>query len=244
MTLLMESRVTPDEVLGAGAGMDGAPVGFPSYGWIYPLSTMSGSGTHIGLSTDFLNQMLFAFWRGGMFDQDLSHVELGLDMAMISFVMPGLDELTMVTTPTLPPILVPRYTSELGHHHELQMGDMLVQIYNGDVTEATLYMEMYLAVTAPTELTADGATSIDIAIGEPTVQVDVVYTTDSYTASAEETEALFATLMATFLPEITGEALGSFPLPEFSVFSLADVTTTMDGEDAVPGYWMLQGSLE
>jgi len=244
MTFLMESRVTPDEVLGAGAEIDGAPVGFPTYGWIAPYSTMSGSGTHIGLSTDFLNQMLFAFWRGGMFDQDLTDTDLGLDMGMISFVMPGLDELTMVTTPTLPPLLVPRYTTGLGNHHELQMGDMLVQIYNGDVTEETLYMEMYLAVTAPTELTADGATSIDIAIGEPTVHVDVIYTTDSYTASAEETEELFGTLMAGFLPEITGEALGSFPLPEFSVFSLADVTTTMDGEDAVPGYWMLQGSLE
>jgi hypothetical protein len=244
MTLLMESRVTPDEVLGAGAEMDDAPVGFPAYGWIAPYSTMSGSGTHIGLSTDFLNQMLFAFWRGGMFDQDLTDADLDLDMATISFVMPGLDELTMVTTPTLPPVLVPRYTTELGHHHELQMGDMLVQIYNGDVTEETLYMEMYLALTAPTELAADGATSIEIAIDDPTVQVDVVYTTDSYTASAEETEALFATLMATFLPDITGEALGSFPLPEFAMFSLTDVSTTMAGEDAVPGYWMLQGSLE
>ena len=50
--------------------------------------------------------------------------------------------------------------------------------------------------------------------------------------------------MAGFLPEITGEALGSFPLPEFEVFSVTGVTTGMAGGDAVEGYWMLRGDLE
>ena len=50
--------------------------------------------------------------------------------------------------------------------------------------------------------------------------------------------------MAGFLPEITGEALGSFPLPEFEVFSVTGVSTAMAGGDAVEGYWMLRGDLE
>ena len=104
-------------------------------------------------------------------------------------------------------------------------------------------MEMYLAVTAPTELSAEGASSIAIEIGDPAVHVDVVYTTESYSASAEDTEELFGTLMAGFLPEITGEALGSFPLPEFEVFSLTGVSTEMTGLDGVPGYWTLEGEL-
>ena len=104
-------------------------------------------------------------------------------------------------------------------------------------------MELYLAVDAPLDLeAAPSGASIDLAIGEPVVHVDVVYTDESYTISREATEGLFADLMPLYLPSLTG-AIASIPLPEFEDFSLASVESAMTGGSTPEAFWTMTGEL-
>ena len=148
-----------------------------------------------------------------------------------------------VQTPLLPPVATPRTSADDDMEFDLFVGDMLVELHNGPVGEDTLYMELYVTVAAPLDLDAatDGA-SIDIALGDPVVHIDISYTAPEFTITREATEGLFGDLMPLYLPELTG-ALGAIPLPEFASFGLSDIATGMTGTDAPPGYWSLTGSL-
>ena len=148
----------------------------------------------------------------------------------------------MVTTPMLPPVAVP-YDDGDGSQFQLQLGDLHVAIYNGEISESSRYMELYVSATAPLTLDATTGSSIALEVGEPVVHVDVSYTSPDYGATDEDTEVLFGDLMPLYLPEITG-ALGEIPLPEIEGFGLEDVTATMDGGGSEPAYWVLSGSLE
>jgi hypothetical protein len=119
-----------------------------------------------------------------------------------------------------------------------------VQLYNGVISEESLYMELYVTAVAPVDLGAgSGGAEVTLSLGEPTVMVDVSYTDEAYTVTTESTEALFEDLMPLYLPEITG-AVGSIPLPEFEGFTLSGLSTDMIGTDDPPGYWSISGSLE
>ena len=235
-----KTSFAPEEVLGAAAEV--GPTGSPVYSYGLPDWTFA-TGTSLALGGDFLNQALHGFWLGGMLDQELTDADLGLDMATISLLMPGLDELTMVTTPLLPPVAMPVDDASEADF-DLYLGDMLVQIYNGDIDESLLYMELYVSAVAPLDLAAgSGGSELEVSLGEPVVHVDVVYTTDSYTVTRESTEALFADLMPLYLPEITG-AVGSIALPEFEGFTLSGLSSSMEGSGEPAGYWTLSGDLD
>jgi hypothetical protein len=249
MTIHLKTKVSPDEELGGGAST--GPTGSPKYGftapsWVSaaPPFGSTASGTNLAISTDFLNQTLFAFWRGGVMDQELTDEDLDLDMSTIGLLMPGLTEMTLVTIPLLPPVAVPRSDWSEGAEYDLQIGDMLVRIHNGEVATDTLYMELYVSVVAPMSLAAgaDGD-SISLELGDPEVLVDVTYTSDGYAITTESTETLFEDLMPLYLPEITG-AIGEVPLPSIEGLTLSSVTTSMAGGDLPPGYWVLSGDLE
>jgi hypothetical protein len=239
--ILLGTTLNPEEVL--GAGVEDGPSGLPVYSYATP-DWAFATGTTLALSGDFLNQILYGFWRGGLLDQELTDADLGLEMDTISLLMPGLTELTMVTTPLLPPVLMPRDDPEDGADFELYLGDMAVQLYNGVISEESLYMELYVTAVAPVDLGAgSGGAEVTLSLGEPTVMVDVSYTDEAYTVTTESTEALFEDLMPLYLPEITG-AVGSIPLPEFEGFTLSGLSTDMIGTDDPPGYWSISGSLE
>ena len=46
----------------------------------------------------------------------------------------------------------PRSDWSEGAEYDLQIGDMLVRIHNGEVATDTLYMELYVSVVAPMSL--------------------------------------------------------------------------------------------
>jgi hypothetical protein len=143
----------------------------------------------------------------------------------------------------LPPVAMPRADWVDGHEYDLQLGDLSIQLYNGELGEEFLYMELFVTAVAPLSLDEGPDSSISMGIGDPEVYVDVVYTDPSYTITPESTESLFGDLMALYLPEITG-AVGDLPLPEFAGFALSIDESGLVGPDVPPGYWAVSGDLE
>ncbi|MAY80716.1 MAG: hypothetical protein CL930_08010 [Deltaproteobacteria bacterium] len=242
LTFRMSTQVNVAEERGVGALY--GPEFFPYFGYAAPVPEDEGSGTDMNLSTDMFNQLMFALWRGGMLDQELTEEELGIDMATIGLLLPGLEDLTMVTTPLLPPVLIPRADWADGYEYDLQLGGMLVQIHDGPVTDDSLALELYMAAVTPMDFATDetGA-AIEMVLGDPDVSVDASYVDPAFDIADDAVESLFVGLMSVYLPELTGE-LGSIPLPEFEGFALRDVTTSMAGDDEPMGYWVVSGSLE
>ena len=76
------TRMLPAVTYGVAADGTG-PSGFPSFGYALP-SWDSTSGTNLAVSTDFINQVLFAFFEGGLLNRTLTSEDLGLDAATIS----------------------------------------------------------------------------------------------------------------------------------------------------------------
>ena len=223
---------------------DGLPEGFPKFGYAMPTIGATGTGTQFSLSSDMLNQLMFAFWQGGLLDQQMTDEDLDIDMALISLVLPGMDALNMITTPLLPPVVIPRADWSEGHEYDLYLGDMMVQIHDGEVTDDSLVLEMFISAIAPMALGAEeDGWSIEMELSDPVVYADSVYINPDFTVTPSAVETLFVSLMAGYLPELTG-ALGSVPLPEIEGMSIVDISTGMDGGDEPPGYWVLSGSLE
>ena len=241
VTFVGRTEVDVAEVVSDG---DGLPEGFPKFGYSMPSIGESGSGTQFSLSSDMLNQLMFAFWQGGLLDQQMTDEDLEIDMALISLVLPGMEALNMITTPLLPPVVVPRADWAEGHEYDLYLGDMMVQIHDGEVTDDSLVLELFISAIAPMALGAEeDGWSIEMELSDPVVYADAVYINPAFAVTPSEVETLFVSLMAGYLPELTG-ALGSVPLPEIEGMSIVDITTGMDGGDEPPGYWVLSGSLE
>jgi hypothetical protein len=240
LTLHLQTRVVAEEVLSAGAidGVDGVPY----YGFEAP-SFETGTGTNMGISTDVLNQMMFAFWQGGMLDQVLGEDDLGIDAALIGLLLPGVESLNVVTTPLLPPVIVPRDDVSEGPQFDLQIGSMLTSVHDGEITEDSLAMEMYVAAEVPLTLSIDEEAGIAMTLGEATVWVDMTYARPDLASAAPFIEGLLGGILAEYLPDLTSD-LGSIPMPELEGFSMAVSGTEMAGPDTPPGYWLLLGGLE
>jgi hypothetical protein len=148
-----------------------------------------------------------------------------------------------VTEALLPAVVVPYRDGEEDENVQLQVGDLFVQIYDGEPSEETLYMELYVSTTSPASLTTSAAgDEISMTLGDPVVVVDVVYPAAS-SPEAAGAEGAFELLLPVFLPEITG-AFGEIPIPSFAGFSLTGVSTRMVGTAGPQGYLGLSGSLE
>jgi len=241
MTVSMQTRVTPDEVLSAGA-LDSVD-GIPYYGFGAPTYEDGGSGTQMGLSTDVLNQMMFAFWQGGMLDQTLTDEALGLDSAVVGLLLPGVESINIVTTPLLPPVIFPTDDETAENQFELKIGSMLASIYDGEITEDARTIDLYVAATIPLTLSLDEDGSIAMTMGTADVLVDLAYMRPDLTASETGIEDLLGTILAGYLPELTGD-LVSLPTPDIEAFAVTFTSSEMDGSGEPLGYWMLSGSLE
>ena len=240
MTLGMETRVVPEEVLSAGA-IEG-PEYLPVFDWWSPDLSLTESGLSMALSTDVLNQMMFAMWQGGLLDQSLNAADLGVDPALLGLLLPGIDDATIVTTPGLPPVFTPREDWADGNQYDFSIGGMAVDIYDGDSADGTRVMSLYVAMRLPVALGATGE-EITMTLGEATVYTDMTYADPAMGLSAAAIEPLFGPVLAGFVPELTGE-LSSIPLPSLDGFTLSIDTTTMLGGDEPPGFWVAQGTLE
>ena len=240
MTLGMSTRVVPEEILSAGA-LDG-PENLPVFDWWVPDLSATDEALSMAMSTDVLNQMMFAMWQGGLFDQELSADDLGVDPALVSLLLPGVDEMYIVTSPGLPPVLTPREDGSEGYQYDLTIGGMSVDIYDGEASEESRVMTLYVAMQTPLALDATGE-EITMTLGDATVYTDLTFAAPELALSASSIEPLFGAVLAEFLPELTGE-LSAIPLPSLDGFSISIDSTTMLGGDEPPGFWVAQGSLE
>ena len=197
----------------------------------------------MGLSTDVLNQMMFAFWQGGMLDQTLTEDALGLDPAIIGLLLPGVTSMNIITTPLLPPVIVPIEDADSEHQFELKIGSLLTSIYDEEVTEDMLTMNLYVAATVPLSLSLDDDGAIAMTLDEADVLVDLTYMRPDLTISESGIEDLLSGILADYLPELTGD-LGSIPLPELDGFAIEITSTEMGGSGEPAGYWVLSGGLE
>lgn len=230
ITLGLETSVSTSAWTSAYTGL-----GSLYYGYSQPAWT-SGGGTSMGVSADFLNQVFLAMWGGGLMDMSLTDEDLGLDVADLALVLPELTDLTVETEALLPPVVVPGDGEDL---LDLQVGDLLVNVYNGPAESGYEYMQVYVSAEAGLNLSATSSATLSAEIGDTEVWFDVVYP-DAGSSEAAATEALLGMLVPLLLPELTG-ALGEIEIPEIEGFTLTDITVTQDGAER--GYTVLSGDL-
>jgi hypothetical protein len=193
------------------------------------------SGMNLGLSTDFLNQVMYALWGGGMLQQELVASDLGLNPADLEIFFPGLTELTIELDALLPPAVVPGTGAEM---LDLQLGDVHLVLYNGDMSSGDVLLDVYFSAFMGMDMDATAET-LTTSFGEPTVYFDVVYP-KSNTTGAHDTEALLQELIPYLLPMLT-DALGEIPMPAISGFSISGVKVNTDGPE--DGFTMVRGNL-
>ncbi len=211
--------------------------GLGSLYYDYSQPTWSGSaGTAMGVSADFINQLFYALWGGGLLDMSLTDEDLGLDVADLSLILPGLTDLTVTTEALLPPVVVPGKGEDL---LDLQVGDMLLTIYNGEAVPGNEYLQVYVAAEAGLNLSATSAATLSAEIGDTEVWFDVVYP-DAGSTEAVAAEELLTLLVPMILPELTG-ALSEIEIPEIEGFTLSGITVSQQGAES--GYTVLSGSL-
>jgi len=188
-------------------------------------------GTVMGISLDFLNQVLYAFWGGGLLDYELSGDELGLDVEDLAVFLPSISSgsLSLVVEPLLPPVVVPGTGAAM---MDLQIGDMLLTIYDGEPSTGTVFMEVYVSTVVGLDFVADGDTELVAETSDEVVYFDVIYP-ESGTQAASDTEALLELLVPILLPDLA-ETIGSIPLPELEGLTLTGIDLDMEGaEDGV-----------
>jgi hypothetical protein len=183
------------------------------------------AGTHLGMNLDFMNQFFLATWGGGLLDMEMDAAELGLDVSDLDFLLPGLTDLTITTEALLPPVVVPDGVDAM---LELQVGDLLLTLYNGDATVGNEMIQVY--VTAFVEMDLDAAsdgTSLNPELGDMDLHFDVVIP-EANTVGAADTEALLELLVPLLLPTLT-DALTEVPIPDIQGFGISGVSVEAIG---------------
>ncbi|MCB9791730.1 MAG: hypothetical protein H6741_03295 [Alphaproteobacteria bacterium] len=232
MTLSLESYFT---AASWESSFNTAP-GSLTYPYTPPSYANSSSDMAIGLSQDFLNQVFFAFWAGGLLDMEMAGDDLGLGSDELALFLPDLESLTIATRAYLPPAVVPGTGNEL---LDLQVGDLELSLYNGAVDEANLYLRVYVSLEAGLGLSATANNTLLPSLGDLDLTFDLVHPNDR-SQYAGNTEALLNALVPMLLPTLT-DALGEVPIPDFDGYGLGNVAIGLDG--AEDGYVTLGGSL-
>jgi hypothetical protein len=229
LDLSLETTVMPERWESPYTGLGSLYAGYGTPTWT------GAPGTIIGLSDDFLNQLFYALWGGGILDMEMSGSELGLDPSSLEILFPGLMDLTITTEALLPPVVMP----DAAGLAELQIGDLHLTLWNGDATTGTELIDVYISVFAELDLSSSSATSLSAELGAMDLYFDVVYP-DATSIGAADTEALLEELVPLLLPTLTG-ALGEVPIPDIQGFTVTGVT--VDSEGPEDGYITLGGDL-
>ncbi|HJN78311.1 MAG TPA: hypothetical protein QGF58_30640 [Myxococcota bacterium] len=206
---------------------------------VYPYTAPTYSGATnamiLGISEDFLNQAFHALWVGGLLDMQMPAEELGLDVGEFGEFLP-FSSLGIGTVAYLPPVVIPGTGSEL---LDLQLGDLEVSLYDGDIDEANLWMRFYVTVTVGLELEATADSTLSAGLGDTEILFDLVYPNER-SIHADGVESFLGELVDLLLPTLTG-ALGEFPIPDLEGFTLDNVNIDLDG--AEDGYVTFGGDL-
>lgn len=213
----------------------GSP-GSLTYPYDPPTYASSTAAMELGLGQDFLNQAMYAFWAGGLLDMQMTSEELGFDTGDLATFLPQLESLSIATVAYQPPVVIPGTGADL---LDLQLGDLELSLYNGDIAEANLFMRVYVTVEAGLSISATANNTISPSLGGLVLNFDLVYPNDR-TAYAGDTEALLETLVPMLLPTLTG-ALGEIPIPSFDGYGLSNLAIGLDGPQ--DGYVTVGGTL-
>jgi hypothetical protein len=206
------------------------------YGYATPSWTGS-PGMILGLNADLLNQLFYGLWGAGVLELTLTEDDLGISAEDLSILFPEMTGLTITTDPLLPITIVPDSTGS--SIYELQFGDMLVTIWNGEVLEGNELLQVYVAGFGgfDVEMSSDGA--LDPILGEMDLYFDVIVP-EANTAGAADTEELFAVLMPTLLDSMIG-GLSSLPIPEIDGFMMTSMTVSSGGAEG--GFVTVEGDI-
>ncbi|MDP2313254.1 MAG: hypothetical protein Q8P41_10140 [Pseudomonadota bacterium] len=200
-----------------------------------PLYASGTPGMQLSLSLDFLNQVFYAFWGGGLLDRTLGEQELGLDLGSLSTFLP-FDSLSIVTEALLPPVVVPGTGSAL---LDLQIGDLALTMYDGAPEDGNVVFQLYTSMVVGLDLDVSAEGNLVPALGDTEVWFDVVVPSAGTEASGDA-EALLSALVPMLLPSLTG-GLGEIPVPAIEGFTLEVDAIELDGAEL--GFVNVNGDL-
>ena len=233
MTIAMESAVAAEPSLTAPATLGS---------WrrpVYDLPTFSTTSYDFGLgmADNFLNQLMHSVWQGGVMDFSMDSEELGLDLTDIGDFLP-LTEIAFETYPLLPPVIDTGPSGLL----ELQLGDMLVNVYGDPGGSYGLMMQLAVTLYAEAEVLVDADGLLEFELYEPVIVMDYV-TSDWPDLDGEVVEDLMDAVIELIVPQVTGalDELGGIELPELAGFGLESPAVT---REPIPIYYITaSGSL-
>ena len=173
----------------------------------------------IGLADDFVNELLWAIWNGGLLKLNIGAEQLGtVDLSQF-----GVSDLSVQTDFMLPPV----FTSCVGDGTvKLQMGDLklhAVLSLSGKPVDVWLFVTMQATVEIKgVENPKTGATEIGFSMKEiDFVELEV----DKINDEAKNLEGLFIALIKdVMMPKLLdglGSSLGSYPLPAIDLSSIS-----------------------
>lgn len=172
-----------------------------------------------GLRDDFVNELLFALWYGGLLQLEIGADALG-GFDMTSF---GVSDLAVTTDFMLPPIL---NTCYVGDGMKLQIGDLHLNAklkLNGTPIDIWLYGTLQATASLDAVKNKDtGAMEIGFALkGIDFLELEI----EKINEEGKDLKDVFLSLIKTLLlPKLTeglGSGLGSFPLPELDLSSFS-----------------------
>lgn len=216
--------------------------GAVDYGWgslygAYTVPTWTGTpATAMAANLDFVNQLLYVLWGGGLLDMELPGGELGLDADELEFLLGTSEELTIVTEALLPPVVIPGTATEM---LDFQLGDLHMLIYAGEQVEENVVLEVYLSVLGGMDMDSDGET-LQASLGDLELYFDVVVP-DATSPGAQSAEALLEALMPLLLPSLTG-AISEVPIPSIDGFGINNISVGLAGSE--DGFVEIGGEME
>ena len=140
----------------------------------------------MALSLNTLNQIFHANWGGGFVEVEGGPEAFDIDMAVFTAALPGIRTLVGTVRATYPPLFVPDATGQL----RMELPELRVEFYDGEVIEDTAVYAIYLTVSTPVELALDD-NRLDLVWGEQQV----------WTSNApQDADLFFETLRSRFRP--------------------------------------------
>ena len=231
MTLSLETSFVSSEWVSAYYGEGSLYYGYSDPSW------STSDGMVLGVNADFLNQVFLAFWGGGLLDMTLTDEDLGVSVEDLALVLTDLEDLTITTEALLPPVVVPGTGDAM---FDLQVGDLLLTLYNGPAESGYEYIQVYVSAVAGFDIDASSDLALTPAIGDVTLYFDVVYP-EASSSKAAAIEELLETLTPLVLPMLT-EALVEVPVPQFEGFSITGISVGTSGAEG--GFATIGGDLD
>lgn len=216
---IVAPKGTPHNPLGSigrAACLTGVPEAMPGFPVGTPIPTPPA--LELGLHDDFLNLIPYALYWAGTLTMPIPQEMLGQDLSSY-----GITDMSLNVDFMLPPILTGCNDDGL---LTIQAGDIGVQA-DMKLFGMPVQMQMFASFEADAEIvTVDGEAGkeISIAVREPTfIDIEIASLSGGLVGAEDTLGGLIRdTLMPELLGALTGESLGSFPIPEFDLSGLME----------------------